>query len=200
MNIQETCQHLLPGMDEDVLAYIVSMIEDQMDDLSEISDGIAGFILSSEYTDNEEKADELCQQIITTVRNDSSAGNSAGSGNGSGGGGGGGGTCVSKGVSDEPQLLKNKVVISKESAQLLPPPPSKKEEIQMNFGRAEIKSGSKAKSSRKTTTAAARVYGQALQLEEELEAARVYAAKARTRDGAFNGALGECLLTHSLTH
>jgi hypothetical protein len=188
MTIQETCQHLLPGMDEDVLAYIVSMIEDQMDDLSEISDGISGFILSSEYTDNEEKADELCQQIITTVRNDSSAGNSGGNGNGNGSGG----TCVSKGVNDEPQLLKNKVVISKESAQLLPPPPSKKEEIQMNFGRAEIKSASKAKSSRKTTTAAARVYGQALQLEEELEAARVYAAKARTRDGAFNGALGEC--------
>jgi len=166
MSIREKCEHILSGIDEDILEYIVSMIEDQIDDLSEISEGIAGFILSSEFTDSEEAAQKYCDQIIQAVQSDAAS--------------------VTP-LSDEPQLLKNKLVISKESAELLPPPP-KKEEVVTSFGRADIKSGSKSKSSRKTA-AAARVYGQALELEEELEAARVYAARARTRDGAFNGAL-----------
>ena len=174
MSIQEKCEQILSGIDADILEYIVSMIEDQIDDLSEISEGIAGFILSSEFVDTEEAAQELCERIVQAVQSEVPS---------------------SAPVSTEPQLLKTKLVISKDSSQLLPPPP-KKEEVQASFGRAEVKpsSSSKAKSGKKTTTAAGRVHGQALQLEAELEAARVHAARARSRDGAFNGALGRSSL------
>ena len=167
-SIREKCEQTLGGIDEDILEYIVSMIEDQLDDLSEISEGIAGFILSSDFVDTEEDAQALTSSILEAVQSD---------------------TPSSVPVSNEPQLLKTKLVMSKDAAESLPPPP-KKDEVQASFGRAEITS--KTRGSKKAgTTAIARVLNSSRQLEEELEAARVHAARARTKEGAFNGALGK---------
>jgi hypothetical protein len=188
MSIREKCEQILSGIDEDTLEYIVSMIEGQIDDsepLSEISEGIAGFILSSEFTETEEAAQEYCDQIMQAVQSEASSATP---------------------ISIEPQLLKSKLVISKESAVLLPPPPKKEESTPATFGRAapthkstssaksaSSSSGKGSKGGKGKSTAAGRVYSQALQLEEELEAARVVAARARSRDGAFNGALGKLI-------
>ena len=166
MTIREKCEELLRGMDEDTLEYIVSMIEDQVEDLEAITEGITGFILSSDFVDTEEAAEELCKQIIAAVQQEQS------------------GTTP---VIDGPQLLKNKLVISQSSADLLPPHPPEKEDVPVNFGRAVSHVTGK---SRKVTAASHKVHNQALELEEELEAARVCAARARALEGAYNGALG----------
>lgn len=171
------CVQKLPGLEDDILDYIVEVLDDHSNNASELSEMISGFLVSSDCA-SEEDATRLCLELLAAL-----------------------GIGETASVSDEPSLLVKPTILSNFPVECdstpgtLPPA----EPNPLIYKSADIPppaiSSSKSKTGTakagKKTTASQRVQFNALELEQELEQARVNAAKVRSLQGAYKGAL-EC--------
>jgi ATP-binding cassette, subfamily F, member 3 len=151
-------------------------LDDHSNNASELSEMISGFLVSSDCA-SEDDAERLCSELLAAL--------------------GIGETAV---VNDEPSLLVKPTVLAKTepTADSPPEPPVSNPLVHKNTAAAppQASSSSKSKSSGsaklgKKASASQRAQFNAAELEQELEDARVNAARVRSLEGAYKGAL-EC--------
>lgn len=203
MSVPELCTALLPGLDEDILDYIVSALEEFQGDVDadaeETATMISSFLMSAGFLEDEEEALVKAREVVSKVVS-------------SGGGGGGGSTEIND--DDVPQKLSEdvkKMVMDNTTDQAVPladnnlgrgkgkvnkntlideqPILSEKEvkQIKKKDEKAIKKQETKKKFGKQT--AAERAEQQAMEVETELIQARIAAVQARSKLGAYKGSL-----------
>jgi len=193
-SVQQVCQELLPDLDEDIFDYIVGALEEFQSeavgaaDPDETEAMISGFLESAEYVSEPEEAAAKAQELVARV----SAVAASGSGSSdvpqklseetkklmirvdehqSSGAAAAAATRVNKNtlIENEPVSDKDQKLAKKRDDKA-----SKKQEKAQKYGKQ---------------TPAQQAEQQALQVEAELAAARIAAVQARTKLGAYKGAL-----------
>ena len=178
-NTRRICAEKLPGLEEDILDYVVEMLEDHNNSASELSEMISGFLVSADCA-SEDEAVKLCADMLAALGIGEEA------------------------VKDEVSLLQKPTIIAHTVESDAPPPgnaappvtnslvyktaPTPSAELSHpavpTQSERPAKSGKKASASQKVQLTVA-------ELESDLEEARVNAARTRSLQGAYNGAL-EC--------
>lgn len=195
VNVNEVCSELLSGLDEDILEYIVGALEEFQNDSSadkeETATMICSFLQSAEYLEDEDealaKANELLERVSSAFAgNDTTSSYSE----------------VPQKLSEETKKMTmqlddlavlgdNTPSSSKVNKNtLIEDGPTTEKEAKVAKKRDE-KANKKQEKQKKygKLTAAEQAERQALEVEEELVAARIAAVKARTKLGAYKGAL-----------
>mmetsp|Transcript_30482 Transcript_30482/g.73134 ORF Transcript_30482/g.73134 Transcript_30482/m.73134 type:complete len:749 (-) Transcript_30482:30-2276(-) len=181
-NVREVCTELLPDLDEDIFDYIVGALEefqgDPDADAEETATMVSSFLESAGYVEDEEEAMVKAKQLIDQLSNS---------------GGGGAAAAASK----EPQKLSEnvkKMTLSLgDVAALVEDEPKAKsttntlitEETNTTASKNKKRDNPKSKKPSEYQQA----QQQALEVETELHAARIAAVQARTKMGAYKGAL-----------
>mmetsp|Transcript_23999 Transcript_23999/g.43001 ORF Transcript_23999/g.43001 Transcript_23999/m.43001 type:complete len:782 (-) Transcript_23999:30-2375(-) len=212
MAVSEACSALLPGLEPDIFDYIVGILDDavsdndrDMDADEETAESIAGFLLSAEYCETEEdaaaKARELLARLTPSIPKSKPQPRAP--------------PRIRK--SKPKQTKKVEVTSSDSIASLVPKTealsvqsnteaPSKAVAPVLETASDDIPAGKKAnkaeqrknkkasgggkkKGKKKKATASEQAVAQAMEIDAELQAARVAAAKARSIMGAYKGAL-----------
>lgn len=170
-------------LDEDIFEYIVGALEEFQSegddgDEEETSTMVASFLESAGYVDDEEQAMEKASELLDRLK----TGGKASSGN--------------KKASNEPQKLSadvKKMALSLQDAtvdQENEPSLAKKATQNTLIDTTQsVKTSKNPKSKKSSTQAFEQAQHQARELEDELHAARIAAIQARTKMGAYKGAL-----------
>ena len=66
-DVRSTCVAKLAGLDEDILEYVIGMLEGDEDE-DEKSEALSGFLMSCDYCKSEEEASAKCADLLTALR------------------------------------------------------------------------------------------------------------------------------------
>lgn len=197
-NVEQICATHLQGLEEDILEYIVGSLEEFVasgdGDVEETTTMVAQFLESAGYIEEEEaalqKAKEVLDQLLVISQPSSSSSTT---------------NKTAAPISNEPQKLSEdvkKLTLSLQDASVVP-----EEARGRRVGATStnslitkpgdetststFKSKKKKKATTKTTSTSAydQAQAQALEVEQELWQARVNAIHARSKLGAYKGAL-----------
>lgn len=175
MSVRDVCTELLPDLDEDIFEYIVGALEEFQSDADadpeETATMVSSFLESAGYVEDEDEALAKAKQLIEKI--------------------GGGGDAA---ASDEPQKLSDdvkKMTLSlQDTATSTSEPTVATNKNTLIEDHQTIKTSKKNKAKKSNTHSAfEQAEQQALELEEELRAARISAVQARTKMGSYKGAL-----------
>jgi ATP-binding cassette, subfamily F, member 3 len=204
MAVLSVCEALLPNLDPDVFSYIVGLLEDdESNDTEEMAETIAGFLLSAEFCDNDEEASAKAMELLDRLGRTSS------------------GVAEKEKVLIVAEMAAKAAALSVQDnadtlasvlARMPQAPATKEDKPVESYELAET-----IKIEKQTSKAAAReekkllkntrgkkkgkltlseqAEAQALEIDAELHAARVAAVKARTKLGAYKGALDAASFT-----
>ena len=191
------CSALLPDLDPDIFDYIIGILEDDETDEEDAEEMISNFLLSAEYCDTDEEAAALAGKILarlSTKSTTSSSNNDAAVKSV---------TVKAAALTVKDDVVKSPVpapaaVINKPAVASVPLPsvPSAAEEAEKAEklakkakAAARDEKKQKRKNKSKKTTDSELAEAQTLEIDAELHAARLSAVKARSRMGAYKGAL-----------
>jgi len=198
MNARNACTELLSGLDPDVFDYIVGILEDaDSDDREETIETIAGFLVSSEFCEEEDEATAKATSILMKLEGGGSSSSNAASSSTSAtlrkvhdSAGGGAGS-----------LTTTKLLAKPMAALTLEPPPAPikttaaaKSIAKPKSEKLAMKEAAKAarlakKKTKGKMTPADKAVAQAMEIDKELHDARIAAVKARRTLGSYKGAL-----------
>jgi ATP-binding cassette subfamily F protein 3 len=188
--VHDICTDLLPGLDEDIFEYIVGALEEfqkESDgDKEETATMVSSFLMSAEYLEDEdeamEKANALVDKVVSSQGGDAPASSSL----------------EVKVLSSEVKklaivdevapLIADSNKVNKNS--LIDDDPTSEKNTKQAKKKAE-QAQKKEERARKQgkLSAAEQAEAAAMEVEEELAAARIAAVKARSALGAYKGAL-----------
>lgn len=210
MAVLSVCEVLLPNLDPDVFSYIVGLLEDdESNDTEEMAEAIAGFLLSAEFCENDEEASAKAMELLDRLgRTGSGAaekekalvveamaakaaalsvrdtGDTLES------------VLARMPQAQAPATKDEKPIESYEQAEPIKIDKQTAESIKIDkqnskaAAREEKKQLKNTKGKKKgKLTLSEQAEAQALEIDAELHAARVAAVKARTKLGAYKGAL-----------
>jgi len=189
-SVQQVCQELLPDLDEDIFDYIVGALEEFQSeavgaaDPDETEAMISGFLESAEYVSEPEEAAAKAQELVARV-------SAAASGSCS--------SDVPQKLSEETKKMMIRVDehpssgaaaarVNKNTLMENEPVSDKDQKLAKKRDDKASKKQEKAQKYGKQTPAQ-QAEQQALQVDAELAAARIAAVQARTKLGAYKGAL-----------
>jgi ATP-binding cassette subfamily F protein 3 len=198
------CTRLLPNLDPDVFSYIVGILEDDSDtmDAEDMAETIKGFLLSAEFCETDDEAEAKAGELLLARLGASSSSDAATSN--------GVKSITSEeiavvavaaktaalSVQDDVSVVKASPApapASKSAASASVPssePDSKAEKLAAkSAARKDKKEKMKNRKKNGKMTEAEKAAAQALEIDAELHAARLAAVKARTKLGAYKGAL-----------
>ena len=192
------CAEVLAGLDEDIMEYVVGMLEDSIDE-DEMGEQVSEFLLSSDFVEDEADAEAKSKALFAALRE--ASGGDAGGGDGGGGdASGAAGAAGDDGDDDAPALLNAGAPVKIGAVKL------ESEESKGGDADADAKASKKgsaikdakalerqAKKDAKDAAAKAKKYEKArqqmMELEAELVAARETAVRLRQEQGAHLGAI-----------
>jgi ATP-binding cassette subfamily F protein 3 len=178
---REACNKVLGGLEPDILDYIVTMVEDHTgSDASLLAESISEFLVSASFSPDEADAESKCSDLLKELNL----------------------SCKPKLAPSAPLEARRKPM-SKNSAiagSKPPDPPTTSASASVQAEKKPNKANStkdepdsvadrRTKKSGKKLSSAERVEQLSRELEEELEAARITAAKMRSVQGAYKGAI-----------
>ena len=167
----DVCSRLLSGLEEDILDYIVSMIDSREGDTSDIQESIISFLVGSEYCDSNEIAEKKCMDIFQEL------GISYGT------------VSANEPIdSSTPSLLEKPQSLADKNAPL-PEPPKKGRSSNYNTPIATLVPATFEPKAVKQRNKQRKVPKAEAELEAEIEEAKLLAAKSRSEQGAYNGVI-----------
>lgn len=180
-SIRDKCNSVLEGLDSDILEYIIGAIESGEYDETDLTEMIKGLILGQEFSSSELEATDKCAELLESLNISVS---------------------ISQPLIIESAVLPSPIIMEKvapiETVSPVEEVVAQSESIGGDCDGASMTSSKKSKDSKASSrtkktsdklSASDRVERQVGELEAELEDARVVAAKTRSREGAYKGAI-----------
>ena len=201
--VTAACQKLLPGLDDDIFEYLVGLLSEEIDDVEETTETIAQFLVGAEFCDDEEVAQAtakgLLEELLVGNDNDDSSAGAAAADN----------TANTTRKLETPIAALSLQDVAAEDPQAASAEAKSKMNTimedqtatsskQARAAKKQAKIGGSATET-KGRSAKLSVFEQAqaekMELEEELQEARIASIQSRRTQGAYKGALDASAFT-----